>query len=62
MLRVGRAIPREELAARLDAVTLEDVRAAGRSLLGHQPTVAAVGPLKGLPPAKALKHAARAGA
>jgi predicted Zn-dependent peptidase len=62
VLLFGRAIPREELAARLDAVTLEDVRAAGRSLLGHQPTVAAVGPLKGLPPAKALKHAARAGA
>ena len=60
VLLFGRAIPREELAARLDAVTLEDVRAAGRSLLGHQPTVAAVGPLKGLPTATRLKQAARA--
>jgi hypothetical protein len=40
-------------------VTLEDVRAAGRSLLGHQPTIAAVGPLQGLPPAQRLLHAAR---
>lgn len=60
VLLFGRAIPREELAARLDAVTLEDVRAAGRSLLGHQPSVAAVGPLQGLPAAKRLLHAARA--
>jgi len=60
VLLFGRAIPREELAARLDAVTLEDVRAAGRSLLGHQPTIAAVGPTHDLPPAKRLRHAARA--
>jgi predicted Zn-dependent peptidase len=60
VLLFGRAIPREELASRLDAVTLEDVRAAGRSLLGHQPTIAAVGPLQGLPAAKRLRHAARA--
>ena len=60
VLLFGRAIPREELSARLDAVTLDDVRAAGRSLLGHQPTIAAVGPLQGLPPAKRLLHAARA--
>jgi len=59
VLLFGRAITREELAARLDAVTLADVRAAGRSLLGHQPTIAAVGPLQGLPPAKRLRHAAR---
>lgn len=61
VLVFGRAIPREELAHRLDAVTLEDVRAAGRSLLGHQPTIAAVGPLSGLPPAEQLRHAARSG-
>jgi predicted Zn-dependent peptidase len=59
VLVFGRAIPREELAQRLDAVTLEDVRAAGRSLLGHQPTIAAVGPLDGLPPAARLRQAAR---
>lgn len=59
VLLFGRAVPREELAARLDAVTLEDVRAAGRSLLGHQPTISAVGPLQGLPPASRLRHASR---
>ncbi|GAU81032.1 pitrilysin family protein [Bosea sp. BIWAKO-01] len=61
VLVFGRAIAREELAHRLDAVTLEDVRAAGRSLLGHQPTIAAVGPLSGLPPAEQLRQAARSG-
>lgn len=60
VLIFGRAIPREELAARLDAVTLEDVRAAGRSLLGHQPTIAAIGPIQGLPAAKRLLQASRA--
>ncbi|MGO4172219.1 M16 family metallopeptidase [Bosea sp. TAF32] len=60
VLIFGRAIPREELAARLDAVTLEDVRAAGRSLLGHQPTIAAIGPIHGIPGAKRLRQAARA--
>lgn len=60
VLLFGRAIPREELAARLDAVTLADVRAAGRALLGHQPTIAAIGALHGLPPAKRLRQAARA--
>jgi predicted Zn-dependent peptidase len=59
VLIFGRAIPREELSARLDAVTLEDVRAAGRSLLGHQPTIAAIGPIHGVPPAKRLRQAAR---
>ncbi len=61
VLIFGRAIPREELAGRLDAVTLEDVRAAGRSLLGRQPTLAAVGPLAGLPSAAALRKLVQAG-
>lgn len=59
VLIFGRAIPREELAQRLDAVTLDDVRAAGRSLLGQEPTIAAVGPLDGLPPAEWLRQTAR---
>ena len=44
----------------LAASVRDAVRAAGRSLLGHQPTIAAVGPTHGLPPAKRLRHAARA--
>ncbi|RDJ23635.1 insulinase family protein [Bosea caraganae] len=59
VLVFGRAIPREELAQRLDAVTLDDVRAAGRSLLGQEPTIAAVGPLGGLPPAEWLRQTVR---
>lgn len=59
VLIFGRAVPRDELAARLDAVTLEDVKQAALGLLGHQPTIAAVGPLQGLPAAKHLRHASR---
>ncbi|WP_083532931.1 pitrilysin family protein [Bosea sp. WAO] len=57
VLVFGRAIPREELARRLDAVSLADVRAAGRSLLKGHATVAAVGPLDDLAPADALRAA-----
>ncbi|SFB96934.1 Predicted Zn-dependent peptidase [Bosea sp. CRIB-10] len=55
VLVFGRAIPREELARRLDAVSLADVRAAGEALLDGVVTVAAVGPLDGLAPATALR-------
>lgn len=55
VLVFGRAIPREELARRLDAVSLADVRAAGQALLDGVVTVAAVGPLDDLAPATALR-------
>jgi predicted Zn-dependent peptidase len=55
VLVFGRAIPREELARRLDAVSLADVRAAGTGLLDSVVTVAAVGPLQGLAPARELR-------
>lgn len=55
VLVFGRAIPREELARRLDAVSLADVRAAARELLDGFATVAAVGPLEHLAPAKKLR-------
>jgi predicted Zn-dependent peptidase len=55
VLVFGRAIPREELARRLDAVSLADVRAAGQALLDGVVTVAAVGPLDDLVPATALR-------
>jgi predicted Zn-dependent peptidase len=49
MLAYGRPIPLDEIAARIDAVTLEDVRAAGRTLVGAgRPTFAALGPESGL--------------
>jgi len=36
----------EEIVAKVDAVDLERVRAAGKSLLGGTPTVTALGPVK----------------
>ncbi|WP_186418680.1 pitrilysin family protein [Bosea sp. CS1GBMeth4] len=55
VLVFGRAIPREELARRLDAVSLADVRSAGRALLDGVVTVAAVGALDDLAPVTALR-------
>ncbi|MDR6952803.1 putative Zn-dependent peptidase [Ancylobacter sp. 3268] len=53
MLAFGRPIPLEEIVAKVEAVTLEDARAAGRRLLaggkaGTRPTFAALGPQKPL--------------
>jgi predicted Zn-dependent peptidase len=49
ILAYGRPIPLEELVARIDAVTLEDVRAAGGALIASgRPTFAGLGPRAGL--------------
>ena len=50
LLAWGRVIPPQELIAKIDAVEVDHVRAAGRSLLQGAPTLAAIGPIKGLPP------------
>ena len=50
LLAYGRVLSREELTGRIDKLSVEDVRAAGRALLGTRMAVAAVGPLKKLPP------------
>jgi predicted Zn-dependent peptidase len=45
----GRPIPLAELVARVDAVTVESARAAGRALIsGSRPAIAALGPGPGL--------------
>ena len=49
LLSWGRVVPSDEVVARVDAVTVEDVRQAGRRVLAGAPTVAAIGPIKGLP-------------
>lgn len=49
ILAHGRVASRRELAARLEAVTLEAVRAAGAALLETEPTFAMVGPRLSLP-------------
>lgn len=54
VLSFDRVIDGAEITARLDAVSLEDVRAAGRELLGSQPTLTAVGPVARLPDLAAL--------
>jgi len=49
MLAYGRPIPLEEMVARVDAVTVESARAAGRALIGRSPpAIAALGPGSGL--------------
>ncbi len=49
MLAYGRLIPLEELAAKIDAVSIEQVRAAGQRLLASgKPTFAGLGPGTGL--------------
>lgn len=54
MLAFGRPIPLEEIVGKVEAVTLEDAKAAGRALLARgRPTFTALGP------GKALESAAR---
>jgi len=49
MFAWGRPIPIDELVARIEAVTVESARAAGRALIARgQPAVAALGPGAGL--------------
>ena len=54
LLAWGRVIGSDEIVQRVDAVTVDEIREAGRRLLAGVPTVAAVGPIKGLPTAKEL--------
>ena len=49
MLAYGRPMPLEEIVAKVDAVTVERARAAGRALIGgSKPAIAALGPGNGL--------------
>jgi predicted Zn-dependent peptidase len=49
ILAFGRPIPLDELVAKIDAVTIADVRAAGRMLIASgRPTFAGLGPSSGL--------------
>ncbi len=49
ILAYGRPIPLDEIVARVDAVTVESARAAGRALIGRsKPAIAALGPGNGL--------------
>jgi predicted Zn-dependent peptidase len=57
LLTWNRLIPSEEIVTRVDAVTLEEVRAAGAALLRGTPTLAAIGPIKTLPSAREVRQA-----
>jgi predicted Zn-dependent peptidase len=50
LLAWGRIIPSEETVARIDAVSADEVREAGGELLAGAPTLAAIGPIRGLQP------------
>jgi len=54
LLAWGRVIPAEEVIAKVDAVSVDEVRAAGRTVIGGAPTLAAIGPIKRLPSLAAL--------
>ncbi|MFG1463028.1 pitrilysin family protein [Xanthobacter sp. DSM 24535] len=52
ILGFDRIIPVEEIVAKIEAVTVDSVRASARDLLAHaRPTLSAIGPGKGLEPA-----------
>jgi predicted Zn-dependent peptidase len=55
MMVHGRVIPTDELKARIDAVTVDSARAAGRALIARsRPAIAALGPGRGLDRAAAI--------
>jgi predicted Zn-dependent peptidase len=55
IIAYGRPIPLEEIVARVEAVTVESARAAGRALVArNRPAVAALGPSSGLESAAAI--------
>lgn len=49
LLSWGRVVPSDEIVLKVDALTMEQVREAGQRLLHGEPTLAAIGPIKGLP-------------
>ena len=59
LLAFGRVLPREEVVARIESATLEEVRSAGATMLATAPTVASIGPVaKVPPPARIAAHLA----
>jgi predicted Zn-dependent peptidase len=60
LLSWGRVIPSNEVIAKVDAVTADDIREVGRRLLAGAPTLAAIGPIKGLPSLAAIADGLRA--
>jgi predicted Zn-dependent peptidase len=49
LLSWGRVVPSDEIVLKVDALAVDEVQEAGRRLLRGDPTMAAIGPIKGLP-------------
>jgi predicted Zn-dependent peptidase len=60
ILAWGRVIPAGEVIAKVDAVTVADVRAAAAAMLQGTPTLAAIGPIRKLPALDRIAAALRA--
>ena len=52
-------MPSEEIVAKVDALTADQIHQAGRKVLQGEPTVAAIGPIKGLPSTGKIRAALR---
>jgi predicted Zn-dependent peptidase len=59
LLSWGRVIPSNEIVRKVDALTPEEVREAGSRLLQGAPTLAAIGPIRGLPPLEKVEAGLR---
>ncbi len=53
-LAYGRPLDAAEIIAKIDAVSVEDARRAGRAMLASRPTLAAIGPIRRLTPPERL--------
>ena len=58
----GRIIPRQEIIAKVDAITLADAKAIGSAILASPPTVAALGPVGKVPEPDRIAARLRKGA
>src|ERR671938_166713 len=56
LLAWGRVMPSEEIVAKVDAVTVAEVRESGARVLAGAPTFAAIGPVKKVPALARLKE------
>jgi predicted Zn-dependent peptidase len=59
LLSWGRVVASEEIVRKVDALEVEHVREAGRRLLQGTPTLAAIGPIKDLPPLESIASGLR---
>ncbi|BCJ91641.1 peptidase M16 [Terrihabitans soli] len=56
ILVLGRPVSSEEVLTRLEAVTVEDVRRVGLEAISAAPALAALGPVRGLPPLERINE------